>query len=76
MATKNGTLKEFGKFVFHERGKENGPFIIQNLGNYEISQTHALGIAKNTARRSVRTKPSSLERLLTLKKRHLQFATF
>ena len=52
------------KFVFHEPGKENGPFIIQYIGNDEISQAHAHGNAKNTARPFVRTKPSSLERWL------------
>ena len=31
----------FVKFVFHEPGKENGPFIIQYIGNDEISQAHA-----------------------------------
>ena len=56
------------KFVFHEPGKENGPFIIQYIGNDEISQAHAHGNAKNTARPFVRTKPSSLERWLKLTK--------
>ena len=52
------------KFVFHEPGKENGPFIIQYIGNDEILQAHAHGNAKNTARPFVRTKPISLERWL------------
>ena len=52
------------KFVSHKPGKENGPFIIQYIGNDEISQAHVHGNAKNTARPFVRTKPSSLERWL------------
>ena len=46
IATANGASKDFVKFVFHEPGKENGPFIIQYIGNDEISQAHAHGIAK------------------------------
>ena len=34
------------KFVFNEPGKENGPFIIQYIGNDKISQAHAHGNAK------------------------------
>ena len=41
-----GASKDFVKFVFHEPGKENGPFIIQYIGNDEISQAHAHGNAK------------------------------
>ena len=64
IAVANGASKDFVKFVFHEPGKENGPFIIQYIGNDEISQAHAHGNAKNTARPFVRTEPCSLERWL------------
>ena len=43
------------KFVFNEPGKENGPFIIQYIGNDKILQAHAHGNAKNTAIPFVRT---------------------
>ena len=31
VSTANGASKDFVKFVFHEPGKENGPFIIQYI---------------------------------------------
>ena len=46
IAIANGASKEFVKFVFNEPEKEHGPFIIQYIGNYEISQAH--GNAKKT----------------------------
>ena len=64
IATENGASKEFVKFVFHEPGHDNGPFLIQYIENDEVSQSLAHGNAKNTARPFVRTKPSSLERWL------------
>ena len=64
IATENGASKEFVKFVYHEPGQENSPFLIQYIGNDEISQAHAHGNAKNQARPFVRTKPSSLDRWL------------
>ena len=64
IATENGASKEFVKVVYHEPGQENGPFLIQYIGNDEISQAHAHRNAKNQARPFVRTKPSSLERWL------------
>ena len=57
IATENGASKGFVKFVYHEPGQENGPFLIQYIGNEEISQAHAHGNAKNQARPFVRTKP-------------------
>ena len=39
-AIANGASKEFVKFIFNEPEKEHGPFIIQYIGNYEISQAH------------------------------------
>ena len=60
IATENGASKEFVKFVYHEPGQDNGPFLIQYIGNDEISQAHAHGNAKNQARPFVRTKPSSI----------------
>ena len=59
-----GPQKIFVKFIFYEPGRKNSPFIIQYIGNDEISQAHAHRNAKNTARPFVRTKPSSLERWL------------
>ena len=64
VSTANGASKEFVKFVFHEPGKENGPFIIQYIGNDEILQGHAHGNAKNTARPFVGIESISLERWL------------
>ena len=72
IATENGASKEFVKFVFHEPGHDNGPFLIQYNqghsiecpwynGNDEVLQSLAHGNAKNTARPFVRTKPSSLD---------------
>ena len=72
IATANEASKDFVKFVFHGPGKENGPFIIQYIGNDEISQAQAHGNAKNTARPFVRTKPSSLERWLNKQNRRTQ----
>ena len=37
IATENGASKEFVKFVFHEPGHDNGPFLIQYIGNEEVS---------------------------------------
>ena len=64
IATENGASKEFVKFVFHEPGQDNGPFLIQYIGIDEVSKSLAHGNAKNTARPFVKTKPSYLDRWL------------
>ena len=38
--------QKFVKFVYHEPGKENSPFIVQFIGSDEILQSRAHGNAK------------------------------
>ena len=65
VSTANGASKDFVKFVFHEPGKENGPFIIQYIWKWwNVASACPRQCKKNTARPFVRTKPSSLERWL------------
>jgi hypothetical protein len=62
--TENGASKEFVKFVYHEPECINGPFVIQYIGNEQISQPMSHGNSKNQERPFLRSKPSSLEKWL------------
>lgn len=64
IATESGASKEFMKFVFHEPGKDAGPFIINYIGDETASQPHAHGNSKNSEKPFIRTKPSALEKWL------------
>jgi len=59
--TENGASKEFTKCVYHEPDHTDGPFLIQDCGNDDISQPLPHGNSKED-KPFIRSKPSSLDK--------------